>query len=106
MPSTPRRSMWCPLGAHSWRLTVRLRQGCPSGASHWSWGAIAMPLTVDLENVAIPPSTLRRMWRPRSYADVQAGVGVVAEDSQLDFKRAYSTPEETAKDIAAMTIEG
>jgi hypothetical protein len=46
------------------------------------------------------------MWRPRSYADIQAAIGVVAEDSQLDFKATYSKAEETAKDVAGMTIEG
>jgi hypothetical protein len=45
------------------------------------------------------------MWRPRTLSDVQAVIGV-PETSQLDFKRAHSTPGETAKDIAAMTVEG
>jgi hypothetical protein len=46
------------------------------------------------------------VWRPRDYGEVQTAIGVVAEDSQLDFKSAYSKPDETAKDIAAMTVEG
>lgn len=45
------------------------------------------------------------MWRPTSWADIEALVGVAEETSRLDFKRELGNKnEETAKDIAAMTV--
>lgn len=46
------------------------------------------------------------MWRPQSFADVQAAIGFLEESSRLDFKSALSGGTEIAKDIASMTLEG
>jgi len=46
------------------------------------------------------------VWRPKDFADIEAAVGVVAESSDLDFKRELSKPADIAKDIAAMSLQG
>jgi Schlafen, AlbA_2 len=46
------------------------------------------------------------VWRPKSFADLDAVVGAVAESTDLDFKRQLSKPSDIAKDIAAMSIQG
>ncbi|MGO9319330.1 MAG: helix-turn-helix domain-containing protein [Solirubrobacteraceae bacterium] len=45
------------------------------------------------------------MWRPSSWTDLEGLVGVAEETPSLDFKRELGkNNEETAKDIAAMTV--
>lgn len=46
------------------------------------------------------------MWRPRTWAEVEALKGQAQETQALDFKRQLSTTLEIAKDITAMTVNG
>jgi hypothetical protein len=46
------------------------------------------------------------MWKPRSYSDIEAVIGLIAESPDLDFKRELSKPTDLAKDIAAMSVQG
>ena len=46
------------------------------------------------------------MWYPKSWPEVQALIGSAEETTSLDFKRELSSNAETAKDIAAMTVNG
>jgi hypothetical protein len=46
------------------------------------------------------------MWRPESWAALEALVGQAEETSALDFKREFGSSKETAKDIAAMSVNG
>jgi hypothetical protein len=49
------------------------------------------------------------MWRPRSFSEVALGIGVLSEDSHLDFKKQMPPKHKLAdfaKDAAAMSVEG
>jgi Putative DNA-binding domain len=46
------------------------------------------------------------VWKPSSYSDVEAAIGVIVESPELDFKRELSKPTDIAKDIAAMSVQG
>ncbi len=46
------------------------------------------------------------MWQPSTFDDIDAALGTVAESPELDFKRDLSKPNDIAKDIAAMSIQG
>jgi len=45
------------------------------------------------------------MWRPKTWAEVEALKGQAEETSRLDFKRDVTRNPETTKDIAAMTVD-
>src|SRR5664280_1123713 len=47
------------------------------------------------------------MWRPSSWSEAQALVGLAEESASLDFKKTITSKnDEIAKDIAAMTVNG
>lgn len=46
------------------------------------------------------------MWQPRTWSDLLAARGVIAEAPDRDFKAQMTSNREIAKDIAAMTIQG
>ena len=46
------------------------------------------------------------MWQPRTWLELEAAQGVVAEAIDLDFKAQLTSNTEIAKDITAMTVQG
>lgn len=46
------------------------------------------------------------MWQPRTWHELEAACGVVAEAIDLDFKAQLTSNAEIAKDLAAMTVQG
>ncbi len=46
------------------------------------------------------------MWQPKTWDDLLASQGVIAEAPDLDFKSDLTSNKEIAKDIAAMALEG